>query len=421
MAALNSRPNLSNENWVIISSTDHGGNGFSHGGTTLDETNIFFVVSGDSVENIEIAKSSVITPASASLAFDGTNDYVSIPDVAQFDFGSTTDFTIECRVKSTGWSSDPSIISDKDWVNGFNSGFGLFCQTDGATWKMNIGDGLLRQDLNGGTINDDEWHHIAATFDRDGDAVIYQDGEEVGRGDISFLGDISSGMGLGIGQDGTLTYSDFYSGNIDEIRIWQKVIDEPTLNDWRCSYLDFTHPDYPSLLGFWSIDANGGTTVFDGTMNGNNGTISDATWDFSLNSLTCDDYAGVPEIVDVAYTALKHLCIPIHSAWELDGRAWVENNCPIVTAIENHDVANSPTISIFPNPASQQLTLTFLHRSPHPLSATLKNILGSTITHELVPANASHFEIDVSSLAAGLYFIEVASGDEKWLRRFVKE
>jgi hypothetical protein len=75
----------------------------------------------------------------------------------------------------------------------------------------------------------------------------------------------------------------------------------------------------------------------------------------------------------------------------------------------------------FPNPASQQLILNFSRPPPNPLHVTLKNLLGAILIQQTVPANSQRFEVDVSSLAAGLYFIEVASGDERWVRRFVKE
>lgn len=46
--ALKSRPNYTNENWLIIVHPDHGGIGTSHGGQTGEERRIFLVVSGSS-------------------------------------------------------------------------------------------------------------------------------------------------------------------------------------------------------------------------------------------------------------------------------------------------------------------------------------------------------------------------------------
>lgn len=49
--------------------------------------------------------------------------YVNLGSSADFNFGSTTDFTISIWVKSTGWSSDPTIISNKNWASGGNQGW----------------------------------------------------------------------------------------------------------------------------------------------------------------------------------------------------------------------------------------------------------------------------------------------------------
>ena len=43
---IKSRPNYTNENWLIIVHPDHGGIGTSHGGQTGEERRIFIVVSG---------------------------------------------------------------------------------------------------------------------------------------------------------------------------------------------------------------------------------------------------------------------------------------------------------------------------------------------------------------------------------------
>ena len=51
LVALTSRPNYANENWLTLVSTDHGGIGFNHGGTSIQEETIFFIASGNAVSN----------------------------------------------------------------------------------------------------------------------------------------------------------------------------------------------------------------------------------------------------------------------------------------------------------------------------------------------------------------------------------
>lgn len=49
LTALTSRPQYASEQWLILLTTDHGGIGTSHGGQSLEERTIFFIVSGGGV------------------------------------------------------------------------------------------------------------------------------------------------------------------------------------------------------------------------------------------------------------------------------------------------------------------------------------------------------------------------------------
>ena len=49
MSVLMNRPNYESENWLVLTSTDHGGIGYNHGGSSIEEETIFFIASGASV------------------------------------------------------------------------------------------------------------------------------------------------------------------------------------------------------------------------------------------------------------------------------------------------------------------------------------------------------------------------------------
>lgn len=54
VAALNNRPTLDQEDWLILFTTDHGGIGFGHGGNSLQEKQIWWAAVGSTVEPGEI-------------------------------------------------------------------------------------------------------------------------------------------------------------------------------------------------------------------------------------------------------------------------------------------------------------------------------------------------------------------------------
>ena len=159
-----------------------------------------------------------------SLTFNGSSDQIEISEVPELAFRDISNFSIGIWVNTTATNSDPSIIGDKNWGSGINPGF-VFAFT-GAQWKLNIADGTTRADVNGGIINDGEWHYLLATLDRSsGSAVIYQDGISVGSVDISGIsGSIDSGYPIRIAQDGTGAYGHWFEGKTGEVDIYDYVL-----------------------------------------------------------------------------------------------------------------------------------------------------------------------------------------------------
>jgi len=229
---------------------------------------------------------------SASTTFDApslgntTNNYVSFANNPALGGATTPDFTIELRVKSTGWSSDPAIISNKNWASGVNAGFVIAGRTNGSGWLFNIGDGSNRIDMNGNDINDGLWHNIAISYDADGTKAIYQDGTMVNSSTTNLTTNVVSALDLALAQDGTLSYGTTFPGEISDVRIWNTALDAATINDNRCTQVDNTHPNYANLLHYWKMDEGTGSTL-DDEIGTNDGTIGGtATWSANQN-LTC--------------------------------------------------------------------------------------------------------------------------------------
>ena len=154
--------------------------------------------------------------------FDGVQDKVEVVDVSDLAFRATEDFSIGLWVNTTSTTSDPAMISDKDWGSGGNPGF--IMAFVGESWKLNAGDGANRIDIDGGVINDGNWHFLTATFDRDGSATIYQDGQSVGSANMSALTDMGSGLPIRLAQDGTGAYGIPFEGKIGNTFIFDYVL-----------------------------------------------------------------------------------------------------------------------------------------------------------------------------------------------------
>lgn len=327
MQTISNRPNYANEDWLVLITSDHGGVGTSHGGTSIEHQNVVVIASGNTiVHNIIRRDSSLVFDSvyncladTTELQFDGVDDYVQIPSNPIYNFGINQDFTIECRVR-TNTTGDVSIIGDKDWYSGYNTGFVFsFKYPSGPEWKVNIGDGTNRADINtGGLIADNQWYTLSVSFDRDGYMKMYEDGQLLDSADISSVANITTNAGLFFGTDINQNYD--FMGSIAEVRVWNTLINTQTIQNWHCNHLDNSHPNYNNLIGYWKLNEGAGNIAFDywSTFGIPNGTINNSSW-YTPDSTWIYDYTNTPKIADVPVTALTHLCVPIDSSWQLDG------------------------------------------------------------------------------------------------------
>lgn len=428
MTAMNNRPNIANENWVIIVSTDHGGINSSHGGNSFEERNIFMIVSGDSVPNIQVHADSTLTqqlPVSNCLAdsvelyFDGDAKVTTALNPV-FNFGASQDFTVECRIRTTS-SGDVAIVTDKDWDSGLLPGWVFSFNVGGGPWKVNVGDGSDRVDLEGGIIDDNEWHTLSATFDRDGMMTIYEDGTQVDQGSLGAIDDIYTGFPISMGKDAEDDYA--YTGNIAEVRIFDGLVAPSDIDNWKCTVLNNTHPNYGNLLGYWRMtDGGGSPTVADFSSTNANGTIAGAEWqsaDDTVNVWTYD-YSTTPKQVDFAISALEHLCIPIDAAWDLDGQPFGTSNSCLATGIGETPEQNGGLI-LYPNPAHDQVQVLWNGLdNADPGQLEVIDAIGQLVFSRPIAANST-LQVNVKDLPTGVYTISVLnSKGERSLSKFVR-
>jgi hypothetical protein len=417
VAAVMARPTYSNEEWLIMVSTDHGGTGTSHGGNSNEERTIFLIMQGGGLPVQQLVPAVSNSGTSVAISYNGTDEYSSINTSPDYDFGTSTDFTIECRVLTNGWTGDPAIVSDKNWNSGYNKGFVLAGRTDGTTWKVNLGDSLNRIDINGGTINDGQYHHLSFSVQRNGLAKIFQDGVFIGSTSATGIGDVYPNLPIGLAQDGTHTYANFFNGVIDEVRIWNKAINDTMIADWSCQNVTAMHPDIANLVGYWKCNENTGAVAYDSSGNGNSATLMNTpTWVMPTQQVQCVDYSNLPRMVDIAPTAMKYFCLPIDTAWHLDGHPLSTFDCDTPLAVVTVQ-ANSFDVTIYPNPATGYIAISS-NNEIH--EVVISNTLGQVLLREGGKGYKS--ELNIASLQPGVYFISTRDAyDRVVVKKVVKE
>ena len=214
-----------------------------------------------------------------ALLFDGNNDYVTMTDVN--DVG-TSDFTI-----STWFRYSATENTLPQLVNKYNGGmgYGLEIVDDGSE-----DDGKIRAFIKnasarinalstGATAKDGDWHHVVATWDRDGNLTVYLDGIAGTSVSINTQSgdDIQNALAFVIGAENDHT-AQFFKGFINEVAFWTAVLNEAQVQTLFIQGFSFSATNIASgnLAGYWQMNEGSGSTIADSSGNGNSGTISGA-------------------------------------------------------------------------------------------------------------------------------------------------
>ena len=146
----------------------------------------------------------------------------------------TNSYSVAFWARFNGWSADPAFVGNKNWNSGGNTGWVIATAGDGRVqWNYRSAGSPqpARRDFDsaGGYFNGGAWRHVVVTFDVNGDAITYVDGDLIDARPITPVASgPEAGLALNIGQDGTGTYTDgggvSSDGNIDEVAIWGRVL-----------------------------------------------------------------------------------------------------------------------------------------------------------------------------------------------------
>ncbi len=237
-----------------------------------------------------------------ALSFDGVDDYVELPTTTQMS--SSTGSVSMWINSSQDYTNSGMIFYGAGDVNGngFGSGdelhvhfnsdetLGLFIQGD--TQSVNI--------VSDDTYADGQWHHVAATWDINGEAILYIDGAEVASANHDAnVFNFSASMRLGTTyQTGIRSYE----GLLDQVKVYEGVLSTTDVGELINEGPGLT-PVEPD--GHWNLNETSGTTANDASSNNYDGAVSGATWatGYMNNGLSFDgvnDYVQLPTTTNMS-------------------------------------------------------------------------------------------------------------------------
>lgn len=313
---------------------------------------------------------------SKGLALDGSGDYVEVPDADLLNFGTETGFTVELWLNRRSSSEFDIIKKGNSW--GVSVGSRSFDNTlyAGAI-VVNFGNHSWAIITNSGPRRD-EWYHLAITVDRSlnqtriygdrGDATLRHTYEDVPSNthDMNALG-----VPLTIGGTPN-SLSRWFNGDIDEVRIWNRVRSEDQILATKDAPLDptyFATPD-SGLVLYYRFDekedlgiGGQGADIRDLCPAGNHGVLR-------------GDAAVPVEILDVP-----------------DAFALLQN---------------------YPNPFNPSTTIRFALPSPSFVTLTIYDLLGKeveTLVQQRHVAGQYEAQWNAEGLPSGMYFYRLEAGD----------
>lgn len=194
--------------------------------------------------------------------FDGSDDWVSIADNNALDITGT--ITVEAWVNVSNLK-DYNVILGKRDASSTSTNYALTSDSTGTVRFYYISDSVLNQySSTDALLSQDTWVHIAATYDTS-TVKIYKNGILQAGSCINGVCNTAmqaDGNTLGIGRPGDYAASNF-QGKIDDVRIYNYVR-TPAEIAW-----DYNRG---GPVGWWKMDECQGTTIYDSSGNGYNGT-----------------------------------------------------------------------------------------------------------------------------------------------------
>jgi len=222
---------------------------------------------------------------SESLNFDGTSNYAEVTGGAGLQ---KRPFSFEFWAKFNPTGADQTVISQ-----GTDANQNMTIGFDAANrLKFTLGNQTALS-TNPVTLPTD-WHHYAVTYDyQNGDASLYVDGSLAGINNNFLIDYIGSGK-LAFGKT-IPSNTNYFNGNIHEVRLWNKV---RSISEITMTMNKVLNRNQSGLVYNWKMDEADGSFANDG-IRSRNATIYGATWEVNPNG-NAAQFDGVDDHLKVS-------------------------------------------------------------------------------------------------------------------------
>lgn len=166
------------------------------------------------------------SPFGQAPSLDGEDDSVLVPHTEQMNVGAG-DFTVSAWIYPTQLRSAGIVVA-----GGFDQSAGWRLHMPGARGALQLATVGAGNESNGsvtsprGVLRARAWQHVAAVVRRDKkQASLYVNGYPVAVGEVRDA-NLDNAIDLHIGR---VSYTNFFRGQIDEVRVYKRALDEAEL------------------------------------------------------------------------------------------------------------------------------------------------------------------------------------------------
>ncbi len=227
-----------------------------------------------------------------AIDFDGVNDYVKLDNA----FPALNTFTF------SAWVYPTSLTNGK-----------IFSSSD---YELTvIGGGIKFQSATMGTVSynaitQNDWTHVTVSYN--GSTLrLYLNGTEVNS--IPTTGALPGVTSLVLGKD-NLTACCYFSGKIDELRMWNKYLSLDEVREGMSNCIEGTEANLTAYYRF--DDGSGSPALSDVSGKGHNGTLTnmDITNDWVMGTSSCGDNLACTRIMLQTPKITMYSVIPLVTA-----------------------------------------------------------------------------------------------------------
>jgi len=254
MTALKARKTYSNEDWLVIITSNHGG-------SNTAPTNGFMMTYNPSLKQQELKKMGFNT-----ILFNNTGIFAEVPsDNGLYDGGGqTNEFTVQMQVKFLTRTTYPCILSKGTGIDGGSQTGWLWLESSGSaigsSWGGTLNaSGTPRSEIAlAPTGADGSWHTVTFTVKNVNattrTVTTYLDGVQTATGNIAqhkSLSALSEKLRIGFKKVDNSGSGNFYAANLAYFNTalsTATILNNIALKDIK------QHPNYANLTGFWPID-----------------------------------------------------------------------------------------------------------------------------------------------------------------------